>query len=129
MSGDLGNKEIMARNIKRYMKEKNVNSADMCRILGVPQSTFSYWLNARTYPRIDKIEMMATFFGITKSDLVEEEKTPSDDGERISTGDLKFALFGGDAGIITDDDLADVMKVANIIRERRKRENGADGSV
>ena len=35
-------------------------------------STFSDWVHARTYPRIDKIELMANYFGIEKSDLVEE---------------------------------------------------------
>ena len=72
MGNNLGNKETMARNIKHYMEKNNVNSVEMCRILNVPQSTFSYWLNARTYPRIDKIEKMAAYFGIPKSFLVEE---------------------------------------------------------
>lgn len=72
MPNNLGNKETMARNIQYYMDINHVNSADMCRILNVPQSTFSYWLHARTYPRIDKIEKMAAYFGITKADLVEE---------------------------------------------------------
>jgi len=34
--------------------------------------TFSDWVNAKTYPRIDKIELMANYFGISKADLVEE---------------------------------------------------------
>lgn len=72
MGNNLGNKETMAKNIKRYMGFTGVSAADMCKVLGVPQSTFSYWLNAKTYPRIDKIEKMANYFGIKKSDLVEE---------------------------------------------------------
>lgn len=77
MPNNLGNKETMARNIQYYMDLNHVNAADMCRVLNVPQSTFSYWLHARTYPRIDKIEKMATFFGITKADLVEERGSVS----------------------------------------------------
>ena len=72
MSNNLGNKETMARNIQYYMDLNRTTSAEMCRVLGVPQSTFSYWLHAKTYPRIDKIEKMANHFGITKADLVEE---------------------------------------------------------
>lgn len=79
MSNNLGNKETMAKNIKYYMELNGVNSLDMCRILGVPQSTFSYWLNARSYPRIDKIEKMANYFRISKADLVEDrnEREPT----------------------------------------------------
>lgn len=72
MSGNLGNKETMAKNIKYYMELNGVNSLEMCRILGVPQSTFSYWVTAKSYPRIDKIEKMARYFHISKADLVEE---------------------------------------------------------
>lgn len=68
------NKEIMAKNIKRYMSILNVNATEICKDLGIKQNTFSDWVNAKTYPRIDKIEMMANYFGVSKSDLVEEQK-------------------------------------------------------
>lgn len=70
--GSLGNKEIMARNIKHYMNNNNVRPTDICGTLNIPMPTFSDWINAKTYPRIDKIELMANYFGISKSDLVEE---------------------------------------------------------
>jgi transcriptional regulator with XRE-family HTH domain len=68
----LGNKEIMARNLRYYMEQKEVNSSDVCKALGFKQNTYSNWINAKIYPRIDKIEMMAAYFGVTKADLVEE---------------------------------------------------------
>lgn len=68
----LGNKEIMARNIKKYMNRKGVTSAEVCRALDLKTNTFSNWLTAKIYPRIDKIEMLAEYFGITKSALVED---------------------------------------------------------
>lgn len=70
----LGNKEIMAINIKYYMELKQVNSSEVCRALGFKQNTFSNWINAKIYPRIDKIELMANYFGVTKADLVEERR-------------------------------------------------------
>lgn len=72
--GDLGNKEIMAKNIKYYMHRNNIRPTDICGTLKFPMATFSDWINAKTYPRIDKIELMANYFGIEKSDLVEEKK-------------------------------------------------------
>lgn len=72
MKNNLGNKQTMAKNIKYYMDKNNVTAAEICKVLKVPQSTFSYWLSAKTYPRIDKIEMMANYFGVNKSNLVEE---------------------------------------------------------
>lgn len=72
MANNLGNKQTMAQNIQFYMNKKGKSRKDMCEALGISYMTFSDWVNAKTYPRIDKIEMMAHYFGISKSDLVEE---------------------------------------------------------
>lgn len=66
------NKEIMARNIKFYMEQKKVSATEICSKLGIKQNTFSDWVNAKSYPRIDKIQKMADYFGISKSFLVED---------------------------------------------------------
>jgi repressor LexA len=67
----LGNKEVMASNIKRYLEEMGISRKEFCSRLGFKYSTVTDWLNAEKYPRIDKIETMANFFGISKADLVE----------------------------------------------------------
>lgn len=69
----LGNKETMAKNIKRLMAQNQVNATDVCTALGFKAPTFSDWVNAKTYPRIDKIEAMSNYFGVSKADLVEEQ--------------------------------------------------------
>lgn len=77
MSG-LGNKEIMAKNIQYYMDKYQKTRQDMCEALGVKYTTFTDWVKGNSYPRIDKIELMANYFGISKSDLVEEKSPDAD---------------------------------------------------
>ena len=77
---DLGNKAIMAENIKYYMDLNNKSRNDMCEALGFKYSTFTDWVNGKKYPRIDKIEMIANYFGIEKSDLVEKRDKPLPEG-------------------------------------------------
>ena len=62
----------MATNIKKYMDKKGVNAAELCKDLDIKPNTFSNWINAKIYPRINKIEMLAQYFDITKADLVED---------------------------------------------------------
>lgn len=78
MSG-LGNKEIMAKNIQYYMDKYGKTRQDMCDALGVKYTTFTDWVKGNSYPRIDKIELMANYFGISKADLVEDHNTYLDD--------------------------------------------------
>lgn len=71
---DLGNKDILAKNLKRYMELKDVDRNTLSEVLEVPYSTLSDWINANKYPRIDKIEMLANYFKIEKSDLIERPR-------------------------------------------------------
>lgn len=81
MSG-LGNKEIMAKNIQFYMDKYGKSRQDMCDALGVKYTTLTDWVKGNSYPRIDKIELMANYFGISKSDLVEERNSLTSKDER-----------------------------------------------
>ena len=80
---DLGNKEIFAKNLKYYMTINNKTRNDICKDLGFKYTTFTDWINGNTYPRIDKIELMANYFGITKADLVEENGLSARDNRDI----------------------------------------------
>lgn len=70
---DLGNKEIFAKNLQYYMSLNNKDRNDVARDLDLPYTTVTSWCKGEFYPRIDKIEMLATYFDIKKSDLVEDK--------------------------------------------------------
>lgn len=70
---NLGNKEVMAKNLKYYVERSGKSQKELSEIFGVSTSTFSDWMKAKKYPRIDKIEIMAGYFRILKSDLIEEK--------------------------------------------------------
>ena len=76
MSG-IGNKEIFSRNLRYYMEKSNKSRKDLCDDLGFVYTTFRDWYNGLKYPRIDKIEMLANYFNIQKSDLIEEKSVDS----------------------------------------------------
>lgn len=70
---NLENKEIFARNLRRFLDARGMQDKDLVEVTGASQTAISDWLNAKKYPRIDKIEKMAVFFGVKKSDLIEEQ--------------------------------------------------------
>lgn len=69
-------KEVLSRNLKKYMAISRRTQKEMAEIAGVSEAAFSDWVNGRKYPRIDKIQKMADALGILKSDLI-EDKDPS----------------------------------------------------
>lgn len=72
MSSSLGNKEVMAKNIRRHLNKLGLNVKDFASEMDFKYSTVLDWVNAKTYPRIDKIELMANYFKVEKADLIEE---------------------------------------------------------
>ena len=88
---NLGNKEIFAKNLAYYLEKSGRDQKEVAEVVGVAPSTFNEWMKGKKYPRIDKIEMLANYFGILKSDLIEEVRedgySPSEpqltEGERV----------------------------------------------
>ena len=112
---DLGNKKIMANNIKRFMAINNKTRSDICNDLNIAYTTFSDWVNGKKYPRIDKIELLANYFGIEKSDLVENKEVIDEEiyaKSRISF--IEVPLYGDIScgkGSFVDDNIIDYIAV------------------
>lgn len=85
----LGNKTILARNLTYYVERSNRTQKELAEIVGVATSTFNDWMKGKKYPRIDKIEMLANYFGILKSDLIEDkdEKKTSPSEVQLTEGE------------------------------------------
>ena len=66
-------KDVFAKNLKYYMDRSGKNQKEMAAVVGVSAPTFNEWLKGKKFPRIDKIEKLAQFFGILKSDLIEDK--------------------------------------------------------
>lgn len=73
------NNIIFSKNLTYYMQQKGVDRTQLCEDLGFKYSTVSEWISAKKYPRMDKIELLADYFGIKKSDLIENEHSSEQD--------------------------------------------------
>lgn len=69
----LGNKDVFSKNLKYYIEQSGKDRRELAKIWGFPYSTVTEWINGKKYPRIDRIEVMADYFGILKSDLIEDK--------------------------------------------------------
>lgn len=113
--GSLGNKEIMAQNIQYYMDKYGKERQDMCEALGVKYTTFTDWVKGNSYPRIDKIELMANYFGISKSDLVEDRSKRS-----AKSSGIKINVLGRVAAGIPIEAVTDIIDTEEIPEEMAK---------
>ena len=75
---NIGNKETLAKNLLFYLELTGKSQKEVAEYIGVTPASLNEWTKAKKYPRIDKIEMLARYFGILKSDLIEEKATNKD---------------------------------------------------
>lgn len=66
-------REVFARNLQYWCEQRNITQTNIVEKFGLPASTVSDWFNGKKFPRIDKIQMLADYLGILKSDLIEEK--------------------------------------------------------
>lgn len=70
-------KKIFSKNLKHYMEINNKNQMSLVNDLNLSQSTVSNWCTGAKLPRMNKVQMLADYFGIEKSDLLENKNTNS----------------------------------------------------
>ena len=66
-------KKVFVKNLKHYMEINGKTQADLINDLGLLSGTVSSWCTGRKLPRMGKIQMLADYFGIEKSDLLEDK--------------------------------------------------------
>ncbi len=66
-------KKIFSKNLNHYMEINQKSQTDIINDLGFNKSAVSTWCNGTRLPRMDKVEALAKYFGINRSDLIEEK--------------------------------------------------------
>ena len=119
------NKSIFAANLRRYMALKDKTRKEVSEAIGVSYFTFCDWVNGKKYPRMDKVEMLANYFGILKSDLIEEKteehremqqknSTLAEITVRMRTDSEFLSLIEG-INQLNDEQLASVKQIVDVL--------------
>lgn len=68
----LSAREIFAQNLNALMRRTQTSQSDLVSRFGITASTVSDWCNGKKYPRVDKIQLLADYFGVQRSQLTED---------------------------------------------------------
>ena len=70
-----------AQNLKNIMQKRKKTQSDLVKDLSFRQATVSDWLNGKKYPRMDKVEKLANYLGVSINELlmqsVSEQPVPT----------------------------------------------------
>ena len=65
---------IISQNLKRLAYESGKTQAEISRELKINKSSLSMWMNGERIPRMSKIDMLCNYFGVNRSDIMDEKQ-------------------------------------------------------
>lgn len=68
---------LFAKNLNHYLQLNDKTQLDLANHLGVSTSAVSAWCRGAKIPRMDKVDAMCKYFGIRRSDLMEDKNSKS----------------------------------------------------
>ncbi|MDO4332619.1 MAG: helix-turn-helix transcriptional regulator [Eubacteriales bacterium] len=86
-------KKIFSRQLNYYMSITGKTQSDIINDLGFNKSAVSTWCNGTRLPRMDKVDALAKYFGINRSDLIENKNELSEPSYYLNDDARDMAQF------------------------------------
>lgn len=84
-------KKLFSKNLNYFMNLNGKTQIDIINDLGFNKSSVSTWCNGTRLPRMDKVDDLAKYFGIKRSDLIEDKSTQQSTGYYLNKETAKVA--------------------------------------
>lgn len=115
-------KKVFSKNLRYYMDLNGKNQMDLMNDLHLSSSTVSNWCTGLKLPRMDKVQKLADYFHINKSDLIEEkddskepELTARDEKDIANILEQTKEQLLSQEGLMFDGDLASPEAINSIL--------------
>ena len=92
MSDEL-QKKIFSRNLNKYINSSGKKQNEIAADINVIPQTLNSWCTGLAMPRIGKIQLLADYFGINKSDLLEDKDDSNEDDYYLNDDARDMAQF------------------------------------
>lgn len=76
-------KQTFTSNLNRFLRERGVTQAELAAHMQVSNTTVNNWVKGYKVPRMDKVDMLCDFFGVSRGALLE----PADDLPALNAKD------------------------------------------
>lgn len=104
-TSDEQQKIIFATNLKHLIDKSEKTQKEVATAIGVSPQTLNTWLQRIALPRMEKIQLLADYFGISKTDLLDPKDTEM---QKFSLGTYRIPVLSTVAAgqpMFSDDDV------------------------
>ena len=109
------------KRIEALCKNEGITITEMCRRAGVPRANLTELKIGREQTLgMTALERISKYFKVSVGAIIHSETEKAPDAEAtgaVSKEQLKFALFGENGGVVSDEKLAEVLRYAAYIKD------------
>lgn len=110
-------RRVFQRRFNELLRSRNFTQKEIATVCGVSTSTVSTWSKGINMPRMDKLERLAAYFGVSASSLIEtREPEPGMD-------DFTYAMQN-EIQELTEADRELLLTLARQLNHARKKRDG-----
>jgi repressor LexA len=107
-------RKIFSKNLNFYVANSGKQQKEIAEALGFNQKTFNGWCNGLSIPKTGKIQALADYFGVGKSDLLDDKRS------RSTRRGVVIPVLGSVAAGIPIEAIEDVIDTEEITQEMAK---------
>ena len=85
-------KIVFSNNLKKLVANSNLPQREIANRIKVSPQTFNTWTQGIAIPRMKKIQLLADFFNVEKSDLIDEKTNINTQDISVMVDDLMYNL-------------------------------------
>ena len=86
-------KKIFTNNLNTYIEASGKTQLEIAKSIGVSPQTFNTWCKGIAIPRMGKVQALADYFHINKSDLIEDKSNIDEDTYYLNEDAKDIAQF------------------------------------
>lgn len=113
-------KLIFSQNLKNLIEEKNINQADLSKILGVSESTVGKWILQKAMPRMIIIDKLAEYFQVDKTYFFKLQNSETLNNIKHTKKGVKIPVLGKVVAGIPVEAITDIIDYEEITEDMAK---------
>lgn len=111
---DIEQKKIFSKNLNNLLSQRNKTQKEVADAISVSPQTFNTWCQGIALPRMGKVQRLADYFNIEKSDLIDEKNDLSNHPHRKG---VPIPVYGRVAAGVPLEMIEDIIDTEEITEE------------
>lgn len=122
-------KAIFTKNLNRLLAESGKTQKEVADAIGVMPQTFNTWTQGIAIPRMGKVQLLADYFGVKKSDLLEDRTTNPEYYLNPETAEIAQEIYEGKElralfDVVRDISPEDMKTIYSVALALKRKERG-----